>query len=99
MDKRWPGVVPLLESGMQYGDAWREELARFRQSADCPDCKGARLKPEALAVRVDGLNIADFCALPVERALAWLRERVFEGMRERIAEPLLKELTSPWNDP
>jgi excinuclease ABC subunit A len=93
MGKRWPGVVPLLESGMQYGDAWREELARFRQSADCPDCKGARLKPEALAVRVDGLNIADFCALPVERALTWLRERAFEGMRERIAEPLLKELT------
>jgi excinuclease ABC subunit A len=90
---RWPGVVPLLEAGMQYGDAWREELARFRQSTRCPDCGGARLKPEALAVRLDGLNIAEFCSLSVERALAWLRERVFDGMRERIAEPLLKELT------
>ncbi|MDR1658748.1 MAG: excinuclease ABC subunit UvrA, partial [Desulfovibrio sp.] len=93
MAKRWPGVIPLLEAGMQYGDAWREELARFRQSTGCPDCKGARLKPEALAVRVDGLNIAEFCSLSVERALAWLQNRVFDGMRERIAEPLLKELT------
>ncbi|MDR2055241.1 MAG: excinuclease ABC subunit UvrA [Desulfovibrio sp.] len=93
MARRWPGVIPLLEAGMQYGDAWREELARFRQSTSCPDCKGARLRPEALAVRVDDLNIAEFCSLSVERSLAWLQARAFDGMRERIAEPLLKELT------
>ncbi len=91
-EKRWPGVIPLLEKGMEYGEAWREELARFRQSTDCPDCKGARLKPQALAVRVDGLNIADFCALPVEKALKWLNERKFSGRQALIAEPLLKEL-------
>ncbi|MDR1777431.1 MAG: excinuclease ABC subunit UvrA [Desulfovibrio sp.] len=91
--RRWPGVIPLLESGMQYGEAWREELARFRQSTNCPDCGGARLKPEALAVRVDDLNIAAFCDLSVERALAWLKERTFGGMQVRIAEPLLKEIT------
>ena len=68
-EERWPGVIPLLEKGMQYGEAWREILARFRQSTDCPDCHGARLKPEALAVRVDDLNIAQFCSLSVERAL------------------------------
>jgi len=91
--KRWPGVVQLLESGMHYGDAWKKELSRFRQSTDCPDCKGARLKPEALAARVDDLNIAGFCALSVDRALNWLEGRVFDGMHRRIAEPLLKELT------
>ena len=91
-DKRWPGVIPLLEKGMQYGDAWREELARFRQSCDCPDCHGARLRPEALAVRVEDLNIAAFCALPVDKALKWLRERRFTGRRALIAEPLLKAL-------
>lgn len=89
---RWPGVIPLLEKGMQYGDAWRELLTRYRQSTDCPDCHGARLRPEALAVRVDDLNIAQFCSLSVERALAWLKERDFSGRHAVIAEPLMKEL-------
>lgn len=91
---RWPGVVPLLEKGMQYGDAWRDELARFRQSQDCPDCKGARLKPEALAVKVDGASIADFCSMSIQRALEWLEQRQFTGRHAMIAEPLLKELKS-----
>ena len=92
-EERWPGVIPLLEKGMQYGEAWREILARFRQSTDCPDCHGARLKPEALAVRVDDLHIAQFCSLSVERALRWLEERHFDGRHALVAEPLLKELT------
>ncbi len=90
---RWPGVIPLLESGMQYGDAWREALARYRQTMDCPDCHGTRLNTHALAVRVDDLNIAQFCALSVERALQWLAARTFTGRHVYIAEPLLKELT------
>lgn len=88
----WPGVIPLLERGMQYGDAWRDVLSRYLQSMDCPSCRGARLRPEALAVRVDDLNILEFCAMPVERALAWLRERSFSGRHAVVAEPLLKEL-------
>lgn len=91
-NKNWPGIIPLLEQGMQYGDSWREEMARFRQTCDCPDCKGARLKPEALSVKVDDMNIAQFCALSVERALNWLEGRSFSGKRALIAEPLLKEL-------
>lgn len=91
---RWPGVVPLLEKGMQYGDAWRDELARFRQSRNCPNCGGARLKPEALAVKVDGVSIADFCAMSIDRALQWLGGLQFSGRHALIAEPLLKELKS-----
>ena len=91
-EARWPGVIPLLEKGMQYGDAWREMLSRFRQSTNCPDCGGARLRPEALAVRVDDLNIHQFCSLSVERSLQWLSERNFSGRHALIAEPLLKEL-------
>ncbi|MBQ9407163.1 MAG: excinuclease ABC subunit UvrA [Desulfovibrio sp.] len=89
---RWPGVIPLLELGMQYGEAWREALARYRQCMPCPDCQGARLNAQALAVRVDDLNIAQFCALSVDNALTWLAERTFGGRHERIAAPLLKEL-------
>ncbi len=90
--KRWTGLIPLLEKGMQYGDAWRESLSRFRQSMPCPDCHGARLRPEALSVRVSELNMQQFCDLPVEKALTWLDSISFAGRYALIAEPLLKEL-------
>lgn len=88
----WPGVIPLLERGMQYGDMWRDLLSRYLQSMDCPTCHGARLRPESLAVCVDDLNIHQFCSLPVERALRWLNGREFDGRHALVAEPLLKEL-------
>ena len=91
-EARWPGVIPLLEQGMQYGEAWRDELARYRQTTECPDCHGARLSRAALAVRVEGISIADFCGLSVEKELAWLDGLRFEGRWALIADPLLKEL-------
>ena len=91
-NQRWAGVIPILEQGMQYGDAWRELLSRYRQSTDCPDCGGARLRPESLSVRVGDCNIHQFCSMPVARALDWLARRDFTGKQAHIAEPLLKEL-------
>ncbi|MFP5239005.1 MAG: ATP-binding cassette domain-containing protein, partial [Acidobacteriota bacterium] len=88
----WKGVVNMMELGQAMGSIWRDELSRFRQSRPCPACNGARLKPEALAVRVDGENIFGFCSMPIERALAWLTARSFAGAQAVIAEPLLKEL-------
>ncbi len=92
-DELWPGVVALLEKGMQYGDAWRDELARYRQNMPCPVCSGARLNPTACAVRVDDCNIVDFCSLSIARALDWMAGRHFEGRHVLVAEPLVKELT------
>lgn len=91
--ENWPGLVAVLEKGMQHGDTWREVLSRYRQNTDCPDCHGARLKPEALAARVDDLNIFQFCSLSISRSLEWLKKRDFKGRQISIAEPLLKELT------
>ena len=90
--KRWPGVIPLLEQGMQYGLAWREELSRYRQARQCPDCEGRRLRNEALALKVDDLTIADFCNLSIDRALVWLKSRNFTGRKAQIFAPLAKEL-------
>ncbi|MDR2669569.1 MAG: excinuclease ABC subunit UvrA [Desulfovibrio sp.] len=88
----WPGVVSLLEKGMQYGDAWRDELSRYRRTTDCPECGGARLNDAACAVRVDDLSIVDFCRLSIARALDWMASRTFGGRQAPVAEPLLKEL-------
>ncbi len=88
----WPGVIHELETGMDYGNIWRDELSRFRQSRPCPECNGARLRPEALAVKVDGLSIYEFCQLSIARSVEWLQGQNFAGQKRLIAEPLLKEL-------
>ena len=89
----WEGVVSRLERGEGISAIWRDELSRFRQTAPCPACHGARLKPEALAVKVGGLNMHEFTSLPIDRAVPWLDDLKFEGHQQAIAEPLMKELT------
>jgi excinuclease ABC subunit A len=93
LEMGWRGVAGLLEAAQEMGHIWRDELSRYRQSRPCPACQGARLKPEALAVRVGELSIFDFCSLPIQRALSWLSEHHFEGTDALVAVPLLKELT------
>ncbi|CAM2058990.1 excision nuclease subunit A [Desulfovibrionales bacterium] len=89
----WEGITNILEAGLGFGSVWRDELARFRQNRNCPACAGSRLKPEALAVRIGELNLFEFCSLSVARALTWLGERTFVGIRAAVAEPLIKALT------
>ncbi len=94
----FPGVVPHLEE--RYRDAqsdWaRSEIEAYMSSRPCPDCKGARLRPESLAVTVGGLNIMQVTAMSVRQATAW-----FESLpaqlteKERlIAHQVLKEIRS-----
>ncbi len=92
-DAGYRGVVKMLEAGDDYGSIWRDELSRFRQSRPCPDCRGARLRPESLAVKVSGVNVFELTSMPIERALGWLGELSFEGRDALIADPLVKELT------
>ncbi len=92
-DIGWKGVTEVMEMGQAMGSIWRDELSRFRQNRPCPVCKGARLKPESLAVLVGDMNIFAFCALPIDKALAWLTGWEFTGSQALIAEPLMKELT------
>ncbi|MGE4504094.1 MAG: excinuclease ABC subunit UvrA [Desulfovibrionaceae bacterium] len=89
----WPGVVELLEYGHQEVGIWADWLSRFRQSRPCPACAGARLRPESLAVRVEGVSIFDFVSMSIARALEWLGGLSFAGHHALIAEPLMKELT------
>ncbi|NJB68308.1 excinuclease ABC subunit A [Desulfobaculum xiamenense] len=88
----WPGALAHMETGMQFGPIWRDELARFRQSRPCPACDGARLRPESLAARVADLNIFQFTSMSIGSALEWLSGLSFAGHQQMIAVPLLKEL-------
>jgi len=58
----------------------------------CPDCKGARLRPEVLAVRVGGKNIQEIVGMTIENAQAFFRELPYSGEKAIIAEPVLKEV-------
>lgn len=88
----WLGIVPLFERGIQQAEIWRDIFSCYLKTSECPECKGSRLRPEALSVRVDDLNIYDFCSMPVARSLIWLENRVFSGRSATIAEPLIREL-------
>jgi len=52
----------------------RDELARFLAVTDCPACKGFRLKPEALAVKIAGLHIGEVSVMSILEADLWFAE-------------------------
>lgn len=75
-------------------DRVRSEIENYMKETYCASCKGARLKPEALAVKVGGISIAEFCAMPVMSSLEFtcnLSKKLSE--REKtIARQVLKEI-------
>jgi excinuclease ABC subunit A len=92
------GVVPNLERRYRETDSEyiKTEIERYMVSRPCPVCGGKRLKPEILAVTVDGKNIWDVSTLSITAACQWitqLPERLTE--REKaIARQVFKEITS-----
>ena len=90
------GVLPNLERRYKETESnWsREDLERFQGSKPCAVCHGARLKPEALAVKIAGLNISQVTAFAIRQALTWLdeAEASLDPKRAQIAEKILKEI-------
>ncbi len=67
-------------------------LARYRSYNLCPECLGTRLRPEALAVLLEGRTLPDLAALSLEQLRAWLRERRWTPRQREVAGHLLDEL-------
>ena len=91
---RFPGIVRELER--RYRDTESEqvksEIEQFMFSRPCPTCRGARLKPVALAVIVGGRSIAEVTALTVEDIRPFLDGVAPEGPQALIAQPIVREL-------
>ena len=95
-DRRsWPGLVPLLQ------DIWEEygprSLRRFQSVVVCPDCSGARLRPQALSVFFQDRNIAELASLTIEEATqffaqSWKAIQERGGSDEVIGRELFREL-------
>ena len=73
-------------------DSMRRELEECMSERPCPDCGGKRLRKEALAVTVGGINIDDFCRKPVTEALAFIDRLELSEQKMRIADRILKEI-------
>ncbi len=73
-------------------DASRKELEECMSQCPCPDCRGRRLKKEALAVTVGGLNIDEFCQKPVTDALDFMERLELSETQAQIARQILKEV-------
>jgi excinuclease ABC subunit A len=96
VNKAFEGVIGNLNRRMlQTDSAWmREELSKFQTAQACEVCHGARLKPEALAVKIAGDDIATPTRMSVEDSLAWFSALPAQltDQQNQIAKAILKEI-------
>ena len=88
------GILAWLRDNLEESrsDAYREWMMNYMSASTCSACKGRRLRPESLAVKVGNMSIADFTALPLNRALTAARNLQFTAREAMIAERLRREI-------
>ena len=89
---KFDGVLNIINARAAMNGEEGEYYAQFMEELDCPECKGSRLNPEALAVTVGGRNIDEFCRMSVSKSLEFTNSLSFTEMEMQIAKEILKEL-------
>src|ERR1700678_504188 len=96
VNKPFEGVVANLERRYRETESeWsREEIQRYMTATPCEACRGFRLKPEALAVKIDGQHIGEVSLLSVSAAVEWAKglPTKLDAKRNEIAQRILKEI-------
>ncbi len=94
--KPFEGVVMNLERRYRETESsWaREEIAKYQVTSVCQSCTGARLKPEALAVKINGKHISETTKLSIANAGAWFvdLENHLTDKQKEIAQRILREI-------
>ncbi len=94
--KPFEGVVNNLERRFMETDSptIRDEFAQYQSAAICEYCHGKRLKPEALAIKIDGLDIMDVSFMSIKQAKEWFTqsEEKLSPQKKEIAHKILKEI-------
>ena len=75
-------------------DTMKAEIEKYMSDNPCPKCKGARLKPEALAVTVGGKNIFEFTSLAIREELDFINSINFSEKDKIISSQIIKEIQS-----
>jgi excinuclease ABC subunit A len=93
-ERPFEGVIPNLDRRYRETDSAfiREELERFMNVRDCPDCRGARLKKESLAVKLGGFDIHQVTTLPVKEARRWFSRLALTPRQSQIGRRVFKEI-------
>ena len=88
------GILSFLRDSLEdsKSESYREWMLGYMSATTCPACRGQRLRPESLAVKIGAFSIFDFTALPLERALQSMREIHFSQREALIAERLRREV-------
>ncbi len=90
------GVIPNMERRyLETESEWmREEISKYQATSPCEACHGARLKPEALAVKVGGKNISEATHISIAGALSWFLglNDTLSPQKQEIASRILKEI-------
>ncbi|HWR34869.1 MAG TPA: excinuclease ABC subunit UvrA [Clostridia bacterium] len=88
------GVVAFLkqQSDDSTSDSYRDWLMNYMSATPCPVCHGKRLRAESLAVKVNGMSIADFTTLPVSRAVEAIDKVSLNGRERQIAGRVVHEI-------
>ena len=95
-EKPFEGVVTNLQRRWRETEsAWvREELSKYLTTSPCDSCGGHRLKPEALAVKIEQKHIAEITRMSIDKAGKWFRglSKQLDKSKREIAERILKEI-------
>lgn len=88
------GVIPMVQRRWReaYSNSQREELETYMTETPCPECHGARLKPEVLAFRVGGLNIHELTCLSIAEIRDFMAQLELSEKEAMIAQQIRKEL-------
>jgi excinuclease ABC subunit A len=91
---RFEGIVSNLQRRYRETESelQREKIEEYMSVRPCPECLGARLRPESLAVLVAGTPINEFCALSAHGALAWLDAVALSDTERHIARLIVREI-------
>ena len=88
------GILAFHQGSMEEAssDTYREWLLGYMSATECPTCHGQRLRPESLAVKVNGMSIAEFTALPVSRAVEVVAGIRLTDREQKIAGRIVREI-------
>jgi excinuclease ABC subunit A len=92
---RFEGIVSNLERRYEETDSEtnRERIESYMAEQPCPDCKGARLRPESLAVKIGGISIAEYSAMSARAAAEWIDSIDLTETERAIARLIVREIS------
>ena len=93
---KWEGVIPWLKRRFETSssEGQRETIRAYMTDVPCESCKGRRLRPESLAVLVEGLSIADLSAMSITRCASTAVGFTFDQRSSIITSPILREVNA-----